>query len=138
LDSRRYEIRIHGGSIEVLYGDMAVIRGTRCYDLYKMVGTVESTSLVIPASTHTWRVVGGDDMTGCVGAATVEICHVAISAITQLRGQRVARGGRLSQQDFLRCLGTDWGRNGYAVGDLVWGIGCVFMGHGLRFDVVCL
>jgi hypothetical protein len=46
-------------------------------------------------------------MTGCVGAATVEICHVAMSAITQLRGQRVARGGRLSQLDFLRCLGTD-------------------------------
>jgi hypothetical protein len=29
-----------------------------------MVDTVESTSTVVSAGTPTWRVVGGDDMTG--------------------------------------------------------------------------
>jgi hypothetical protein len=51
-----------------------------------MVDTVESASIVVSTDTPTWRVVGGDDMTGCSGAATVEICHMAVSVITQLPG----------------------------------------------------
>jgi hypothetical protein len=76
LDSCRYEIRIHGGSINVLHDDMTVIRGTRRCGLYKIVGKVVSAFTGIPAGTPIWRVVRGDDMTGCGGAATVETCHM--------------------------------------------------------------
>jgi hypothetical protein len=51
---------------------MIIIQGTRRGGLYEIVGTVESTSTVVSADTPTWRVVGGDDMIGCSGAATVE------------------------------------------------------------------
>jgi hypothetical protein len=50
LDSRGSELRIGGGSMEVLHGDMIVIRETRCGGLHEMVGTVESASTVISAS----------------------------------------------------------------------------------------
>jgi hypothetical protein len=50
LDSRGSELRIGGGSMEVLHGDMIVIRETRCGGLYEMVGTVESASTVISAN----------------------------------------------------------------------------------------
>jgi hypothetical protein len=53
LDSCGYELRIRGGSMEVLRGDLIVIRDTRRSGLYEIVGTVESTSTVIPAGTHT-------------------------------------------------------------------------------------
>jgi hypothetical protein len=59
LDSRGYELRICGGSMEVLRGDMVVIRGTRRGGLYEMIDTVESASTIISADTPTWRVVGG-------------------------------------------------------------------------------
>jgi hypothetical protein len=59
---------------------------TRRSGLYEMVGTVESASTVVPAGTHTWRVIRGDDMTGCGGAATIEICHMTVSVIAQLPG----------------------------------------------------
>jgi hypothetical protein len=51
LDLRGYELRICGGSMEVLCGDMVVIRGTRHGNLYEMVGTVESASTVVSADT---------------------------------------------------------------------------------------
>jgi hypothetical protein len=59
LDSRGYELRIHGGSMEVLRGDLVIIQGTRCGGLYEMVDTIKSASTVVSASTPTWRVVGG-------------------------------------------------------------------------------
>jgi acyl CoA:acetate/3-ketoacid CoA transferase beta subunit len=90
-----------------------------------MVGTVESASTVVSAGTHTWRVVGGDDMTGCGGAATVETCHMAVSVIAQLHGQRVAGGGRLGRLEFCGCLGTGRGRRGHVVDDATLGIGSV-------------
>jgi hypothetical protein len=36
LDSRGYELRIHGGSMEVFRGDMVIIWGIRRGDLYEM------------------------------------------------------------------------------------------------------
>jgi hypothetical protein len=81
LDSRRYELRICGGSMKVLRGDLVVIQDTRRDSLYEMVGTVESASTVISADTPIWRVIGGDDMTGYSGVATVGTCHMAVSAI---------------------------------------------------------
>jgi hypothetical protein len=45
LDSRGYELRIHSGSMEVLRGDMVIIRGTRRGGLYEMVGTLEPDPL---------------------------------------------------------------------------------------------
>jgi hypothetical protein len=81
LDSRGYELQIHGGSMEVLRGDMIVIRGTRRGGLYEMVGTVEFASTVVSAGTPTWRVVGGDDITSCSGATTVETYHMTVSDI---------------------------------------------------------
>jgi hypothetical protein len=86
LDSCGYKLQIRGGSMEVLHGDMIVIRGTRRNCLYEMVDAVESASTFASAGTPTWRVVGGDDMTGCSGAATVETCHMAVSVIAQLPG----------------------------------------------------
>jgi hypothetical protein len=82
-----------------------------------MVDTVESTSTVVSAGTPTWRVVGGDDMTGYNGATTVETCHMEVSVIAQLPRQRVAGGGRLGRLEFHGCLGTGGGRRGHAVGD---------------------
>jgi hypothetical protein len=41
LGSHVYELRIRGGSMEVLRGDIFVIRGIRRDCLYEMVGTVE-------------------------------------------------------------------------------------------------
>jgi hypothetical protein len=67
---------------------MVVIRGTRRGGLYEMISTVKSASTVISTNTLTWRVVGGDDMTGCNGAVTVETCHMAVSVIAQLSGQK--------------------------------------------------
>jgi hypothetical protein len=82
LDSCGYKLQICGGSMEVLHGDMIVIQGTRRSCLYEMVDTVESASIVVSTDIPTWRVVGGDDMTCCSGAATVETCHMAVSVIT--------------------------------------------------------
>jgi hypothetical protein len=113
LDSREYELRIHGGSMD--RGDMVVIQGTRHGGLYEMVGTMESASTIISASTPTRRVVGGDDMIGCGGAARVETCHMAVSAIAQLPGQRIAGGGRLDPLKFRGRLGTSACRRGHAV-----------------------
>jgi hypothetical protein len=123
LDSCRYELRIRGGSVEVLRGDLVVIQGTRRDDLYEMVGTVESASTIVSASTPTWRVVGDDDMTGYGGAATVKTCHMTVSDIVQLPEHRVARGGRLGRLEFRGRLGTGGGRRGHAVGDAAWCIG---------------
>jgi hypothetical protein len=53
LDSRGYGLWIRSGSIEILRGDMVVIRGTRCGGLYEMVGTVVSASTVVSAGTPT-------------------------------------------------------------------------------------
>jgi hypothetical protein len=86
LDSRGYELQIHDGSMEVLSGDLVVIRGIRRGDLYEMVDTVESASTVVSADTPTWRVIGCDDITGYSGAAMVETCHMAVSVIAQLPG----------------------------------------------------
>jgi Zinc knuckle len=122
LDSRGYELRIRGGSMEVLRGDLVVIRGTRRDGLYEMVGMVESTSTVV---SPTWRVIGDDDMTGCSGAATVETCHMAASAIAQLLGQWIAGGSMLGRLEFRGCLGTGGGRRGHAVGDAAYDIGSV-------------
>jgi hypothetical protein len=47
-------------------------------------------------------------MTGCGGAATVETCHMAVSAIAQLPRQRVAGGGMLGCLEFHGRLGTVW------------------------------
>jgi hypothetical protein len=41
LNSHVYELRIHCGSMEVLRGDMVIIRGTRRGGLFEMIGTVE-------------------------------------------------------------------------------------------------
>jgi hypothetical protein len=71
---------------------------------------VDSASTIVSADTPTWRVVEGDDMTGCNDAETVETCHMVMSAITQLPGHRVAGGDRLDHLDFLRRLGTSIGR----------------------------
>jgi hypothetical protein len=57
LDSHGYELRICDGSMEVLRGDLVVIRGTRRGGLYEMVDIVESASTVVSADTPTWRVV---------------------------------------------------------------------------------
>jgi hypothetical protein len=96
LHSRRYKLRIHVGFMEVLRCDIIVIRSTRRGGLFEMVNTVESTSTVVPADTPTCRVVGGDDMIGCSGATTIETCHMAVSIIAQLSGQRVVEGGGLA------------------------------------------
>jgi hypothetical protein len=122
LNSRKYEIRIRSGSMEVLRGDMIIIRGTRHGDLYEIIGTVNFASIVVSAGTPTWRVVGGDDMTGCSGVATIETCHMAVSVIAQLSGQRVAGGDRLGLLEFHGRLGTDGDRCGYAVDDAARGI----------------
>jgi hypothetical protein len=53
LDSHGYELRIRDGYMDVLRGDMAVIRGTRRGGLYEMVGTVEFASTVVLAGTST-------------------------------------------------------------------------------------
>jgi hypothetical protein len=94
-----------------------VIRGTRHGSLYEMVGTIESALTVVSAGTPTWRVVGGDGMTGCSGAATVETCHMTVSVIAQLPGQRVAGGGGLGRLKFRGRLGTGGGRRGHVVDD---------------------
>jgi hypothetical protein len=78
LDSYRYELRIRGGSMEVLCGDMVVIQGTRRGGLFEMAGTVEFASTVVSTST----LVGGDDMNCCGEATTVEIYYMAMSVIT--------------------------------------------------------
>jgi hypothetical protein len=52
LDSHEYEIWIRSGSMEVLHGDMAVIRGTKRDGLYEMVCTVESTSTITNCHTY--------------------------------------------------------------------------------------
>jgi hypothetical protein len=117
LDSHEYELRIRGGSMEVLRGDLVVIRGNTRSGLYEMVGTVESASTVVSVGTPTWRVVGSDDMTDCSGVATVETCHMTVSATAQLFGQRVAGGGRLGRLEFRGRLGTGGGRRGNAVDD---------------------
>jgi hypothetical protein len=86
LDLRGYEIQIRDGFMEVLRGDMAVIRGTKRDGLYEMIGSVESASTVLPSDAPTWRVIGGDDMTDCGEAAIVEACHMTVSVIAQLFG----------------------------------------------------
>jgi hypothetical protein len=53
LDSRGYELRICGGSMEVLRGDMVVIQGITRDGLYEMVSTVESSSTIVSAGTPT-------------------------------------------------------------------------------------
>jgi hypothetical protein len=58
LDSRRYEIRIRGGSIEAFRDDMIVIRDTRRGGLYEIIGTMKFASTIVPASASTWRVIG--------------------------------------------------------------------------------
>jgi hypothetical protein len=95
LDSHGYELWIRGGSMEILHGDMVIIRGTRRGGLFEIFGMVDFASTIVPAGTHTWRVVEGDDMTGCGETTTVEICHMAVSVIAQLPGQRVLEGGML-------------------------------------------
>jgi hypothetical protein len=82
-------------------------------------------STIVPAGTPTWSVVGGDDMTGCGGAVTVETCHMVVSVIAQLPRQRVAGGGRLGRLEFRGRLGTGGGRRGHAVDDAALGIGSV-------------
>jgi hypothetical protein len=64
-------------------------------------------------------------MTGYSGAATIETCHMAVSAIAQLPGQRVAGGGRLGRLEFRGCLRTGVGRREHTVDDAAWGIGYV-------------
>jgi gag-polypeptide of LTR copia-type/Zinc knuckle len=125
LDSHGYELWIHDGSMEVLRGDLVVIQGTRRSGFYEMIGMVKYTFTIVSADTPTWRVVGGDDMTGCSGVVTVETCHMAVSAIAQLPGQRIVGGGRLGRMEFRGHLGTDGGRCGYAMSDVAWGIGSV-------------
>jgi hypothetical protein len=44
---------IHGGSMKVLHDDMAVIQDTIRGGLYEMVGTIESTSTIVPICTPT-------------------------------------------------------------------------------------
>jgi hypothetical protein len=117
LDSHGYELWIRSGSMEVLCGDMVIIRSTRRDGLYEMVGTVKSASTIVSVGTPTWRVVGGDDMIGCNGAATVETCHMMVGIIAQLPGQRVAGGGRLGRLEFHGRLGTGGGKRGHAVDD---------------------
>jgi hypothetical protein len=70
--------------MEVLCGDIVVIRDTRRGGLYEMVGTVEYASTIVSADAHTWRVVRGDNMIGYNGAATVETCHMGVSVIAKL------------------------------------------------------
>jgi hypothetical protein len=125
LDSHGYELWIRDGSMEVLRGDLVVIQGTRRSGFYEMVGTVKYTFTIVSADTPTWRVVGGDDMTGCSGVVTVETCHMAVSVIAQLPGQRVVGGGRLGRMEFHGRLGIDGGRCGYVMSDVAWGIGSV-------------
>jgi hypothetical protein len=125
LDSCGCELRIHGGSMEVLRGDMVVILDTRRGGLYEMVSTMESASTIISADTPIWRVIGGNDMTGCSGVVMVETCHMAVSDIAQLSGQRVAGGGTLVHLEFRGRLGTSGGRRGHAMDDAAWGIGSV-------------
>jgi hypothetical protein len=125
LDSRGYELQICDRSMEILRGDMTVIRGTRRGNCFEMVGTMESTFTIVPADAPTWRVVGVDIMTGCDSVATVEICHMVVSVITQLPEQGVAGGAKLGRLDSLIRLETDGGRREHAVGDVVWGIGYV-------------
>jgi hypothetical protein len=72
--------------------------------------------------TYFKTLIRDDDMTGCSGAATVEICYMAMSVIAQLSGQRIARGGRLGYLEFRGRLGTGGGRRGHAVDDAAWGI----------------
>jgi hypothetical protein len=78
-------------------------------------------------------------MTGYSGAATVETCHMTVSVITQLPGQRVVGGNMLGRLEFRGRLGTGGDRRGYVKGDaaLAHWI-CVATGHGFRFDVVSL
>jgi hypothetical protein len=90
-----------------------------------MVDMVESVSTVVPTDTPTWRVIGGDDMTGCGGAATVETCHMTVSVIAQLPGQRIVGGGKLGRLEFRGRLRTGGGRPGHAVNDAIWDIGFV-------------
>jgi hypothetical protein len=56
--------------------------------LFEMISTVESVSTDIPAGTPTCGVVGRDGMTFCSGAMTDEICHMTVSVIALLYGQR--------------------------------------------------
>jgi hypothetical protein len=70
--------------------------GTRRGGLFEMIGMVEFASTIVPDDTPTWRIVGGDDMTDCSETTTVETCHMAVSVIAQLPGQRVPEGGKLS------------------------------------------
>jgi hypothetical protein len=95
LDSHGYELWIRGGSMKILHGDMVVIWGTRRGGLFEIVSMVEFASTIVPADTHTWRVVEGDDMTGCGETTTVETCHMAVSVIAQLPGRRVPEGDML-------------------------------------------
>jgi hypothetical protein len=76
LDSRGYEIRIRGGSIEVVRGDIVIIQDTRRCGIFEMVGTIEFTFTVISVDTPTWRIVGGDVITGCSEASMIETCHM--------------------------------------------------------------
>jgi hypothetical protein len=109
LDSHEHELRIHGESMEVLRGDIAIIQGTRYDGLFEMIGTVESASIVILAKTPTWGVIRGDDMTGCSSIVTVETCHMTVSVIAQLSGQRVAECSMLGRLDSLGNLETNGG-----------------------------
>jgi hypothetical protein len=47
--------------MDVLRGDMTIIRDTRRGSLLEMVGTMESVSTIISAGAPSCRVVGGDD-----------------------------------------------------------------------------
>jgi hypothetical protein len=101
---------------------MIIIQGTRRGGLYEIVGTVESTSTVVSADTPTWRVVGGDDMIGCSGAATVETRQMTMSVIVQLHEQSVDGGDMFGHLEFRGRLGNGVGRRGYVVDDAAWGI----------------
>jgi hypothetical protein len=61
-------------------------------------------------------------MTSCSDAVTVQTCHMTVSVIAQLPGQRVVRGGRLGRLEFHGRLGTGVGRHGHVVGGTAWGI----------------
>jgi hypothetical protein len=105
--------------MEVFRGDMVVIQDTKRSSLFETVDTVEFVSTVVQADTPTWRIIEGDDMIGCCSVATVETCHIVVSAIAQLSRQRVVGGGKFGHLDSLECLETGEDRHGHAVCDAV-------------------
>jgi hypothetical protein len=67
--------------MEVLRGDMTIIRGIRRGGLFEMIDMMESASTVVLADTPTYRVIGGDNMIDYGETTTVETCHMVMSAL---------------------------------------------------------